>query len=162
MKIYFCLGAIKFQCNFVLRPSKVRKLVRMNQFQVKSTKMGTGERERERERDRQTDGQLSLKARRSFFLCVPSMPESQRQRLLSLWRKAVRCTAGADKHADVQIFVRYPFSYFRLETGSYELIFVLSRALKQNYIEIQWPQDKNKFSSGFKFRTFFKSTKVRN
>ena len=52
--------------------------------------------------------------RRSFFLsviqpdleyaagaCVPSMPESQRQRLLSLWRKAVRCTAGADKHADV-------------------------------------------------------------
>ena len=57
---------------------------------------------------------LSLKARRSFFLsviqpdleyaagaCVPSMPESQRQRLLSLWRKAVRCTAGADKHADV-------------------------------------------------------------
>ena len=29
------------------------------------------------------------------------MPESQRQRLLSLWRKAVRCTAGADKHADV-------------------------------------------------------------
>ena len=33
--------------------------------------------------------------------CVPSMPESQRQRLLSLWRKAVRCTAGADKHADV-------------------------------------------------------------
>ena len=27
---------------FVLRPSKVRKLVRTNQFQVKSTKMGTG------------------------------------------------------------------------------------------------------------------------
>ena len=41
MKIYFCLGAIEFQCNFVLRPSKVRKLVRTNQFQVKSTKMGT-------------------------------------------------------------------------------------------------------------------------
>ena len=61
----------------------------------------------------------------------------------------------------LQIFVRYPFSYFWLETGSYELIFVLSRALKQNYIEIRWPQDKNKFSSGIKFRTFFKSTKVR-
>ena len=30
------------KCNFVLRPSKVRKLVRTNQFQVKSTKMGTG------------------------------------------------------------------------------------------------------------------------
>ena len=41
MKIYFCLGAIEFQCNFVLRPSKVRKLVRTNQFQVKSTKIDT-------------------------------------------------------------------------------------------------------------------------
>ena len=63
---------------------------------------------------KRTSRQLSLKARGSFFLsviqpdleyaagaCVPSMPESQRQRLLSLWRKAVRCTAGADKHADV-------------------------------------------------------------
>ena len=62
----------------------------------------------------------------------------------------------------LQIFVRYPFSYFGLETGSYELIFVLLRDSKQNYIEIRWPQDKNKFSSGIKFRTFFKSTKVRN
>ena len=35
----------------------------------------------------------------------------------------------------LQIFVRYPFSYFWLETGSYELIFILSRASKQNYIE---------------------------
>ena len=41
MKICFCLGAIEFQCNFVLRLSRVRKLVRTNQFQVKSTKMGT-------------------------------------------------------------------------------------------------------------------------
>ena len=40
----------------------------------------------------------------------------------------------------LQIFVRYSFSYFWLETGSYELIFVLSRASKQNYIEIRWPQ----------------------
>ena len=47
-------------------------------------------------------------------------------------------------------FVRYPFSYFWLETGSYELIFVLSRASKQNYIENQWPQDKITFSSGIK------------
>ena len=43
MKIYFCLEAIEFQCNFVLRRSKVQKLVRTNQFQVKSTKMGTGQ-----------------------------------------------------------------------------------------------------------------------
>ena len=42
MNIYFRLEAIEFQCNFVLRPSKVRKLVRTNQFQVKGTKMGTG------------------------------------------------------------------------------------------------------------------------
>ena len=54
------------------------------------------------------------------------------------------------------------FRYFWLETGSYKLIFELSRALKQNYIEIRWPQDKNKFSSGIKFRTFLKSTKVQN
>ena len=60
----------------------------------------------------------------------------------------------------LQIFVQYPFSYFWLETGLYELIFVLSRASKQNYIEIRWPQDKNKFSSGIKFRTFFKSMKL--
>ena len=50
----------------------------------------------------------------------------------------------------LQIFVRYPFSYFWLETGSYELIFALSRASKQNYIEIRGPQNKNKFSSGIK------------
>ena len=37
----------------------------------------------------------------SRAVVVNSMPESQRQRLLSLWRKAVRCTGGADKHADV-------------------------------------------------------------
>ena len=61
----------------------------------------------------------------------------------------------------LQFFVRYPFSYFWLETGSYELVFVLSRASKQNYIEIRRPQDKYKFSSGIKFR-IFKSTKVRN
>ena len=31
-----------------------------------------------------------------------------------------------------QLFARYPFSYFWLETGSYELIFLLSRASKQS------------------------------
>ena len=60
----------------------------------------------------------------------------------------------------LHIFVRYPFSYFGLETGSYELTFVLSRASKHNNIEIRWPQDRNKFSSSIKFRTFFKSTKL--
>ena len=69
---------------------------------------------------------------------------------------------GLSNTVKLQIFVRYPFSYFWLETGSYELIFVLSRASKQNYIEIRWLQDKNIFSSSIKFRTFFKSTKVRN
>ena len=41
MKIYFRFEALEFQWHFVFRPSKVRKLVRTNQFQVKSTKMGT-------------------------------------------------------------------------------------------------------------------------
>ena len=63
-----------------------------------------------------------------------------------------------------QILVRYPFSYSSLETGSYELIFVLSRASKQNQsnkIEIRGSQNKKKFSYSIKFNTFFKSTKVR-
>ena len=41
MKISFCFEAIEFQRHFLRRPSKVRKLVRMNQFQVESTKIGT-------------------------------------------------------------------------------------------------------------------------
>ena len=58
--------------------------------------------------------QLTRQARRSFFFTViqpdleysavayiPNMPEFQKQRLLTLWRKAVRCVAGAERHADV-------------------------------------------------------------
>ena len=41
MKISFCFEAIEFQRHFFRRPSKVRKLVRTNQFQVESTKIGT-------------------------------------------------------------------------------------------------------------------------
>ena len=59
----------------------------------------------------------------------------------------------------LQIFVRYPFSYFWLETGSYELIFVLSRAPKQNYIEIRWPQDKINFRPVLNFALFSKVRK---
>ena len=40
-KIFFCLEAIEFQCNFVLRLLKIRKVVRTNQFQVKSTKISS-------------------------------------------------------------------------------------------------------------------------
>ena len=36
MKISFCFEAIEFQRHFLRRPSKVRKLVRTNQFQVES------------------------------------------------------------------------------------------------------------------------------
>ena len=46
----------------------------------------------------------------------------------------------------LQIFVRYLFSYFRLETGSYVLIFVLSRVCEEYDVEIQWLQSKKKFS----------------
>ena len=41
-QISFCFEILDFQRPFFLRPSKVRKLVRTNQFQIKSTKMGTG------------------------------------------------------------------------------------------------------------------------
>ena len=37
----------------------------------------------------------------------------------------------------LQIFVRCPFSYFSVETGSYELIFVLSRASKQMTLKLE-------------------------
>ena len=63
----------------------------------------------------------------------------------------------------LQIFVRYLslFSYFRLETGSYVLIFVLSRVCEENDVEIQWLQSKKKFSYDIKFRTFSKVRNVR-
>ena len=61
----------------------------------------------------------------------------------------------------VQIFVRYLFSYFWLETGSYALIFVLSRVCEENDVEIQWLQSKKKFSYNIKFRTFSKVRNVR-
>ena len=51
-------------------------------------------------------------------------------------QKFLLCTVN------LQIFVRYPFSYFWLESGSYKLIFVFSRGSKQNYIEIRGPQNK--------------------
>ena len=38
----FCFEIVQFHCVFIVRPGKVRKLVRRNQFQVKSTKIGTG------------------------------------------------------------------------------------------------------------------------
>ena len=56
----------------------------------------------------------------------------------------------------LQIFVRYLFSYFRLETGSYVLIFVLSRVCEENDVEIQWLQSKKKFSYDIKFVFFQK------
>ena len=59
----------------------------------------------------------------------------------------------------LQIFVRYPFSYFWLETGSYKLIFVLLRASQQNHIEIRGSQNKKKFSYSIKFSTFSKYEK---
>ena len=61
----------------------------------------------------------------------------------------------------LQIFVWYLFSYFRLETGSYVLIFVLSRVCEENDVEIQWLQGKKKFSYDIKFRTFSKVWNVR-
>ena len=74
----------------------------------------------------------------------------------------VRARSSDYKHTvKLQIFVRYLFSYFRLETGSYVLIFVLSRVCEENDVEIQWLQSKKKFSYDIKFRTFSKVRNVR-
>ena len=54
----------------------------------------------------------------------------------------------------LQIFVRYPFLYFWLETGSCELIFVLSTASKQITLKFDGLQTKNKLSSCIIFCTF--------
>ena len=51
----------------------------------------------------------------------------------------------------LQTFVRYPFSYFWLVTGSYELIFVLSRVCEENDVESQWLQSKKNFHAIFFF-----------
>ena len=50
---------------------------------------------------------------------------------------------------------------FRLETGWYILIFVLSRVCEEYDVEIQWLQSKKKFSYDIKFRTFSKVRNVR-
>ena len=68
------------------------------------------------------------------------------------YRKRFRTSYNTVK---LQIFVRYLFSYFRLETGSYVLIFILLRVFEENDVEIQWLQSKKKIF----IRTFFKSTK---
>ena len=44
-----------------------------------------------------------------------------------------------------------------LKTGSYKLIFVLSRASKQNDVDIWGPQNKKKFSYGVEFCSSFLS-----
>ena len=62
-----------------------------------------------------------------------------------------------------QILVLYQFSYFWLETVSYELISVLSRASKQNDVEIRGTQSKKKNYVRFYISHFFpkyESTKL--
>ena len=66
--------------------------------------------------------------------------------------------------SQILIWPWYPFSNFRLETGSCELIFVLSRSSKQKDVEIRRVQNKEKFSSfyGFKFSIFTEVRKYEN
>ena len=53
-------------------------------------------------------------------------------------------------------------SYFRLETGSYVLIFVLSRVCEESDVEMQWLQSKKKCSyDHVEFRTLPKVWNVR-
>ena len=52
------------------------------------------------------------------------------------YRKRFRASCNFDT-VKSHVFVRYPFSYLWLETGSGELISVLSRASKQNEIKFE-------------------------
>ena len=67
------------------------------------------------------------------------------------------CTLNLHHTVKLQIFVPYLFSYFWLETGSYELIFVLSRP--QNKITLKFDDLKTKI----KFHPdFARSKEVKN
>ena len=68
---------------------------------------------------RRTYRQLTPTARRQFFVSViqpdleyaasatiPFMPTGQQDRLLALWKKAVRCLAGVHRHDDVLPLIR--------------------------------------------------------
>ena len=71
------------------------------------------------------------------------MPESQRQRLLSLWRKAVRCTAGADKHADVYTILWRAFNNSSAPSLGIEFRSASSKVLPEHNapLDIRYPPD---------------------
>ena len=103
------------------------------------------------------NGKLSLVRLTKSFPTIPNLRgianANQNDERFKMWSVMLLCT--------IQIFVQYLFSYFRLETGSYVLIFVLSRVCEENDVEIQWLQSKKKFSYDIKCRTFSKVRNVR-
>ena len=78
--------------------------------------------------------QLSFPSLYLFLLLLQNCKTCTR----SLWIYQIKELRSAERQhhtkqvaaVKLQIFVRYPFSFFCLETGSYELIFVLSKASK--------------------------------
>ena len=62
----------------------------------------------------------------------------------------------------LQIFVWYPFSYFWLETCSYELIFVLLRASKQMTVKFDGVKAKRIFHAVLNLVLFSKVRKYEN
>ena len=77
--------------------------------------------------------------------------------LQNLWKFSIESYCKVTNFRPVPIFVLLIWNWF------VRINFRTFQGLKtNNYIEIRWPQDKNKFLSGIKFCTLFKSTKVRN
>ena len=95
--------------------------------------------------------------RRQWNIASQLQCQAPRSRPCANW--SGRCMYGFGEMGatvKLQIFVRYLFSYFRLETGSYVLIFVLLRVCEKNDVETQWLQSKKKFSYGINFVLFQK------
>ena len=78
-------------------------------------------------------------------------------RAMEHFRKKINCQAKLiQSTVKLQIFVWYPFSYFRLETGSYVLIFVLSRVCGENDVEFNGFKAKRNFHTILNFVLFQK------
>ena len=92
-------------------------------------------------------------------LCIISAARTLSRRIFSgfpVLTPETLSTCSTVISVNSQIFVRYPFSYFWLETGSCQLIFVILRAPQIRItLKFQWPRSKKKFFTVL----FFKSTK---
>ena len=77
--------------------------------------------------------------------------------------KTYHCVFGQNySTVKLQIFVRYLFSYFRLETGSYVLIFVLSRVCEKMTLKFNGFKAKRNFHTILNFVLFQKYEMYKN